>query len=238
MDGVNTTQATQPRARSRSWAIVLFVALLAAAITPVLFRQMRPRDLPASNVLLASVASTGNAVDVLLTQPIWSEIRGDGESGLAAEARAVRLGAAIAELEVRRRRADATVPTTVAYVVRLLQTFPDSEGAVDAFQSLPVTGEDAAFQSASELAERTAGRRAVRLGGWLQSARFAAAAEDSSVFDRAAISGVSLAAITYDARPEMEHAVRQFEDIARERPRNWVALGTAVDELLRLLGTR
>jgi hypothetical protein len=238
MDGVNTTQATRTRAASRRWGVVLLVAFLAAAITPVLFRQMRPRDLPASNVLLASVASTGNTIDVLLTQPIWSEIRGDGESGLAAEARAVRLGAAIAELEVRRRRADSTVPAPVADVVRLLQTFPDSKEAVSAFQSLPATGENAAFQNASELAERVAGRRAVRLGGWLQSARFAAATEDSSVFDRAAISSVSLGAISYDARPEMEHAVRQFEDIARERPRNWVALGTAVDELLRLLGTR
>jgi len=236
MDGVNTTQATRPRAASRRWVIVLFVALLAAAITPVLFRQMRPRDLPASTVLLASVAPTGDAVDVLLTQPIWSEIRGDGESGLTAEARAVRLGAAIAELEVRRRRADPTVPARIADVVRLLQTFPDSEDAVRAFQSL--RADDSALQTASDLAERTAGRRAVRLGGWLQSARFAAATEDSSVFDRSAISGVSLAAITYDARPEMEHAVRQFEDIARARPRNWVALGTAVDELLRLLGTR
>ena len=238
MDGVNTTQATRPRAASRRWVMVLFVAFLAAAITPVLFRQMRPRELPASNVLLASIAHTGDAVDVLLTQPIWSELRGDGEPGLTAEARAVRLGAAIAELELRRRRADPSVPAVVEDAVRLLQTFPDSEEAVRAFQSLAATGDDSALQAASELAERTAGRRAVRLGGWLQSARFAAATEDSSVFDRAAISGVSLAAITYDARPEVEHAVRQFEDIARERPRNWVALGTAVDELLRLLGTR
>ena len=238
MEGVNTTQATRTRAASRRWVVVLSVVFLAAAITPVFFRQMRPRDLPASNALLASIAPTGDAVDVLLTQPIWSELRGDGESGLTVESRAVRLGAAIAELEVRRRRADSTAPAAVADVVRLLETFPDSEEAVQAFQSLPTSGENSAFRSASELAERAAGRRAVRLGGWLQSARFAAATEDSTVFDRAAISGVSLAAITYDARPEMEHAVRQFEDIARARPRNWVALGTAVDELLRLLGTR
>ena len=238
MEGVNTTQPTRPRPTSRRWMVVLLVAFLAAAMTPILFRQIRARDLPASKVLLASAASTGDAVDVLLTQPIWSEIRGDGESGLAPEARAVRLGAAIAELEVRRRRADSTVPATVADVVRLLETFPDSDGAVHAFQSLSATGDDSTLHAASELAERAAGRRAVRLGGWLQSARFAAVTEDSSVFDRAAISSVSLAAITYDARPEMEYAVRQFEDIAKERPRNWVALGTAVDELLRLLGTR
>ena len=236
MEGVNT-QPTRPRA-ARRWMVVLLLVFLAAAITPVLFKQMRPRDLPATNVLLASVASTGDAVDVLLTQPIWSEIRGDGESGLAAEARAVRLGAAIAELEVRRRRADSAVPATVADVVRLLQTFPDSDGAVRAFQSLPATGDDSGLRTATELAERTAGRRAVRLGGWLQSARFAAASEDSSVFDRSSISSVSLAAVTYDARPEMEYAVRQFDQITRERPRNWVAMGTAVDELLRLLGTR
>lgn len=237
MEGVNATQPTRPRA-ARRWMVVLPVAFFAAAITPVLFKQMRPRDLPASNVLLASVASSGDAVDVLLTQPIWSELRGDGEAGLATEARAVRLGAAIAELEVRRRRAGSTAPATVADVVRLLRSFPDSDGAVRAFQSLPATGDDGALQTASKLAEQAAGRRAVRLGGWLQSARFAAATRDSTVFDGAAISGVSLAAITFDARPEMEHAVRQFEDIAKERPRNWVALATAVDELLRLLGTR
>ena len=213
----------------------MLLAFLAAAMIPAIFRQVRPRDLPASRVLLASAAPTGDAVDVLLTQPIWSETRGDGESGLAAEARAVRLGAAIAELQVRKRRADSTV--AVADVVRLLQTFPDSDEAVRAFESLSGGG-DSALDSATDLAERAAGRRAVRLGGWLQSARFAAATGDSSVFDGGTISSVSLAAITYDPRPEMEQAVRQFEDIARERPRNWGALGTAVDELLRLLGTR
>jgi hypothetical protein len=237
MEGVNA-KPTRPLVASRRWMVVLLVAFVAAAITPALLRQVRQRDLPATRVFLASMAPTGDAVDVLLTQPIWSETRGDGESGLAAEARAVRLGAAIAELEVRRRRADSTSPAAAAEVVRWLQTFPDSDGAVRAFQSLDATSDDAALRTASGLAERTAGRRAVRLGGWLQSARFAAVTQDSSLFDRAAISSVSLAAITYDARSETEQAVRQFEGIVRERPRNWVALGTAVDELLRLLGTR
>jgi hypothetical protein len=91
-------------------------------------------------------------------------------------------------------------------------------------------------RSAAQLAEQAAGERNVRLGAWLQGARLAAASGDSTYFRAPAIRAVSRAAITINEKAETEFSVRQFERIARARPYNWVALGTAVEELLGLLG--
>jgi hypothetical protein len=68
----------------------------------------------------------------------------------------------------------------------------------------------------------------------MRASRFAAGEMTSPPGGLVAVAAV----ITYDARPETEYARRRFEDIVRERPHNGTALGTAVDELLRLPGTR
>jgi len=239
---MENTQPAEERVRAstvtlRQWLFVLIAVVLAIAVVPIA-RQLRSRDVPDTWVLLTSIVSADGRVDTLLLAPIWSETNGQGQGALAAESRAVRLGAAIAELELRHLRADSAARSRAQDVVRLLESFPRSEAAIAAYRAFGDRAEDSALRSAAAQAERVAGRGPVRLGAWLQSARFAAATADSTVFDRPSITSVSRAAISYDPRPETEFAVRQFEEIVRERPHNWTALATAVDELLRLLGTR
>ena len=235
-DNVQTTQ-TSPG--PRRWVAVLLIVAAVAVLVPTMFRELKPRDLPGASVLLATTAgSRSEDVDLILDRPVWGEFVGDGEGSLPADARAVRLGAAIADLELRYLRADSSVQTAAATVIQLLQTFPDSEDAMRAYQSLGTTADGAALRDASRAAERAANRRLVRLGSWLRSARFAAVSADTSVFDLETVRSASHAAITYDARPETEYAVRQFEGIARQRPYDWTALGTGAEELLRRLGTR
>ena len=228
-----------PFAGQRRWAVTLLIVLAVLVIAPTMFRELKPRDLPGPSVLLAtSAASTTADIGLILEHPIWGPFRGDGEGILPDESRSIRLGAAIADLELRYLRADSTARSSVTQVVQLLETFPRNEEAVRAYQALGPAADPRALAAASATAERVANRRLVRLGSWLRSARYAAAAADSSAFDIETVRRAAQAAITYDARPETEFAVRQFEEIARTRPHDWTALGTGANELLRRLGSR
>jgi hypothetical protein len=124
-------------------------------------------------------------------------------------------------------------------IANLLETFPGGTNAANAYRAFgtTVSAADAAVQSAGRLAEQAAGRRVVRLGAWLQAARFAAAAQDTAYFSGSVPRAISRAAIAMDGRAGAESAAHQLEQIARQRPHDWIALGTAVEELLRLLGT-
>lgn len=230
-----TTPSTGP---SRRWFATVVAVIVVAVIATALARQLGTRDLPYSRVLRSSALATDSVVESLLAQAAWSKTRGHGEGTLSPEARAVRLGAAIAEFELRNRRTDSSAQASIEEVVRELNTFPRGAEATTAYRSLRIPADDSAVRSAARMAERAGGKRAVRLGAWLQSARFAAAIGDSSAFDAGVVRSVASGAITLDARPEIETAARQFEDIAGERPHNWTALSTAVEELLRLLGAR
>jgi hypothetical protein len=217
---------------------MLLMLAAAVVVAPTMFRELKPRDLPGASVLLATSAnSRAEDIGLLLEHPIWGQFLGDGEV-VPPEARAVRLGAAIADLELRFMRADTSARASATQVIELLQTFPGSEDALRAYQSLGASPNETELARASQAAERIAGRRLVRLGSWLRGARYAAASADSSIFEIEIVRSVSQAVITYDARPETEFAVRQFEQIARKRPHDWTALGTGVNELLRRLGSR
>jgi hypothetical protein len=234
-DGIQASSTSPAR---RQWIAILLIVAAIVVVAPTMFRELKPRDLPGTSVLLATSASSkAEDIGLILDHPVWGEFLGDGEV-VPAEARAVRLGAAIADLELRFMRGDTSAPASVAHVVGMLQTFPGSDNAVRAYQSLGASADTGELGRASQAAERVANRRLLRLGSWLRGARYAAASHDSSLFDIEAVRSLSQAAITYDARPETEFAVRQFESIARKRPHDWTALGTGANELLRRMGSR
>jgi hypothetical protein len=199
---------------------------------------MQNGEVPSVRRPVASVSSTDSLVTQLLDQPVWSEIRGHGEGTVAAAARAVRLGALIASLEIRRQRGDSAMVAIRSDVAKLLDSFPDGAGAAAQYRALSLTSPDADLQSAARLAERACGWRGVRVGAWLQRARFAAAMSDSAYFGQSASRAVTQFAITLDGSAEAEAAARQFEQVVRHRPHDWTAITTAVEDLLRQLGDR
>jgi hypothetical protein len=207
------------------------------AVSPAIARQFTSY-VPDSSRLAAILPLSDSTAAELLGQSVWVPFRGDGEGELSAGARAIRLGAAIASYELRQHRADPAAAESAREVTTLLDTFRESSDAATAYRALAANpGDDSLERAAKRLAERTAGPRPVRLGVWLQNARFAAAASDSTYFVGDVAGGMSRAATTIDDRPDTEHAARQFEQILRERPWNWAAISTAAEELLRLLGT-
>ena len=234
-------RADRPRVISKltplQWLEVTGIVAVLIAVAPAIARQFAS-SVPDSSRLTAFLPLSDSAAAELLGQSVWGPFLGDGEGNLSAGARAIRLGAVIASFELRQRRADPAAAESAGEVAALLDTFRESADAANAYRALVANPRDDSLErAAARLAERTAGTRPVRLGVWLQNARFAAAATDSTYFVGDVAGAISRAAITMDDRPDTEHAARQFQQILGERPWNWAAISTAAEELLRLLGT-
>ena len=229
-----------PRLTPLQWLEVAAAAGIVIAITPMAISRLGPARVPESRALIAAVSLSDSVAASLLGDPIWGATRGGSESALAPDARAVRVGAAVATYEMRQRRADSATAASALEVASLLESFPGGAVAANAYRALGprTTVDKAAVAEAARIAAQVVGAQPMRLGEWLQNARFAAAAADSGYFGGSVVREVSKSAITIDPRAETEYATGQFEQIARGRPHDWVALRTSVDELLRLLGTR
>jgi hypothetical protein len=220
------------------WLEVGGLIVVLAAVSPALVRQFTAFGVPTASRLTGFRPLSDSTTAELLGQPVWGPLVGDGEGNLSSSARAIRLGAGIASYELKYQRGDSTAAASASEIARLLDTFRSSGEAATAYRALATDSRQDSFVSiAARLAERVGGKRPVRLGAWLQNARFAAAAEDSKFFEGDVAGAVFRATITMDDRTETEHAARQFEQILRERPYNWAAISTASEELLRLLGT-
>ena len=219
---------------------VAAAAVVLIAISPLVFRQLVSTGVPDTGDAVASIALSDSAATGILNQPVWGVTRGDGEGALAPDARGIRVGAAIASYELRRNRGDSLSAAAALEVAALLESAPGGAIAANAWRSMgsASAATDRSLTEATRLAEQVAGAERVRLGAWLQGARFASAASDSEFFSDRTARSVAKAAITMDERVETGHAARQFEEIISARPRDWTATSTAVEELLRLLGTR
>ena len=219
---------------------VAAAAVVLLAISPFLIRQLVPVGVPDTGAAIASLSISDSAAASVLGQPVWGVTRGDGEGTLSPRARGIRAGAAIASYELRQRTGDSLSAAAALEVATLLESIPGGAIAANAWRAMgnASSATNSSMTEARHLAEQVAGAERVRLGAWLQGARFASAASDSVFFSDKTARSIVKAAITLDERPETEHAARQFEQIVSTRPRDWTATSTAVEELLRLLGTR
>ena len=219
---------------------VAAAAVVLIAMSPLVFRQLVSTGVPDTGDAVASIALSDSAATGILNQPVWGVTRGDGEGTLSPDARGIRVGAAIASYELRRNRADSLSAAAALEVAALLESAPGGAIAANAWRSMGNASAitESSMTEARRLAEQVAGAERVRLGAWLQGARFASAASDTEFFSDRTARSIAKAAITLDERVETGHAARQFEQIVSARPRDWTATSTAVEELLRLLGTR
>jgi hypothetical protein len=231
--------ATNPTQRSPSRLLrAVTVVLVIALVVFMLSGEMRSGDLPRLHVSLASVSSSDSMVGELLDQPMWGQFQGHGEGALSPEARAVRLGAMIASLELRHERRDPALAALAGEVAALLESFPSGGRAASRYRELTLASKPSDLQQAARLAERAGGWRGVRLGAWLQRARFAAASRDTGWFSASAIEAVRLATTTVSGSVEAEAAAVQLGEVARQRPPDWTTITTATEDLLRVAGAR
>jgi hypothetical protein len=213
---------------TRRWPwLMLAAALILAVGTSRLWR--RPSDAALGSpaqlaVLLESGRPAGVPNRVSLAPPAWSTSRGPGGSVTDARALAIRLGARLTDLEVAVRARDTAASSAAADVVRLLgglraPSAPLAALYMDVGRRAGGDPDSLAQQLANVWSEtaRLAGDDDVRLGAWLEAARFAAARHDARFFaaptSRTAIARLpSIYAARLSTPP---HADAEWQDVGR-----------------------
>jgi hypothetical protein len=214
------------------WFIPTVVLAAATLMAVVLVRPGRLTGsyLPAELVAAVPVAGSAPAA-------VWGATRGASPT-MSPRARAVRVGARLADFEVEVRRGD----TTKAAAREILELLDQVSGASSALAGLrSYTMVSGAALSASQ---RTAlGRQAMELGGptfakvgtYLEAARLATAVGDVGFFDRFATE--TLSPVERDSRLDssIRSSLQQLEVLVNARPRDAVAIHQAVTQLLLVL---
>jgi hypothetical protein len=216
-----------PRRRWRTPAILLAAAgLVVAAIgVPIMRGRLK----------LANGVATPAGWD----GTPWETTRGTSAS-LSAQARAVRVGARLVDLQAAIGAGDSTPALIAGDIIALLTPLPASAPIVAVFRD--ITRPDATAQDRALLlargrpaAAQLAGQAAVADGAWLEAARLAAARHDAAFFD----SSVSrdhfarLAPILH-GNPEDSGALGAARvALGDHRAADWAALERALSWLLR-----
>ncbi len=117
----------------------------------------------------------------------WGVTRGAGD-GLSDEARAVRLGARLVDVELAVRGRDPATAQLATETAVLLDGIPIANEAAGVYRQLAArAGEpperlEPLLAQGRELVPQMADEERVRLGAWLESARIAAATQDRDFF--------------------------------------------------------
>jgi len=238
---VRARRRNEPRWRVPPWmALAAGIAVVMAA--PALWWRARPAGEDGvvagatSYAALLAPDARGGGLPAGWNGTPWRTTRGAGDP-LTPEARAVRIGARLTDLELAAAARDsATVRVIAAEVAALLDEVQVGGAAAVTYRALATSLVDrAALAGARRDAALVAGEEAVALGMWLEAARVAAARRDAAFFrtreSRAALARARGSAVAVDA------AV--FDQIATptERPPlTWEQLGDALTRLLRAHG--
>lgn len=244
-EGGTTVTPLRPAERARRrpvpparW-LALAAVLAAVALVPVLWSRRgatEPGD-PGRLAALLEGREAGLPAGWIDTRP-WGATRGPGDP-LTPEARAVRLGVLLMDLELaaRARQGDA-VRLLAAQILVLLEEVPASGPTADGYRAI----RDVGTASPAELEEGREGvaglvvaEDLLRLGAWAEAARLAAARRDAAFFrsreTRAALDGAAeLPSLSDDARAAVERIRRATREGGAPE---WGSLHRALDELLR-----
>lgn len=238
-------QTSLPRRSARSaWTryvptIAVAAAILIAVALP-LARRAGVARLDESAVIAGALGPVSESSNPWPRVP-WSEQRGPSDA-LSPRARAVRIGARIVDLDLLARAGDTSASSAALQVAALLDGVPAGGVAAAAYRALGEqdtgSAQRAALGTAASLAEQVAGEAEVRAGAWLEAARVAALQQDTAFFTpsrtRAAERAISaLPGFSPDGRSALAELTR----LLGASPRDWAAIGTAIDAVLREAAT-
>lgn len=166
----------------------------------------------------------------------WRVTRGAGDP-LTPEARAVRIGARLTDLELEAAARDsAGVRVIAAEVAALLDEVAGAGAAASTYRALGTSGVAGVAELARARRDATlvAGEEGVALGMWLEAARVAAARRDAEFFQaeesRAVLGRVRGSG---GAPAEIAEAGSRVAVAASREPPAWSQLGAALSALLR-----
>jgi hypothetical protein len=244
-DADATVVPLRPRLRPAVWGAAMAVAAVLALLlaAPWLMQRIRSAE-PAgpAQVAMLLADSPTTMPDEWNRRP-WTATRG-AEDPVTPEARSVRLGAVLLELEVAARAGDEGAARLSEEAALLLGGFPGAGPASSIYRAAAGRFAEAPAEAAALLPEGEAAALAVadaervRIGAWLQGARMAAARRDAAFFGtRASQEALDrLAALSADGDDrERVQSIRRAIDT--EDAPDWTTTGAATTELLARLGS-
>lgn len=223
--------------------IAIAAVLAGIALAPWLWTRLRPSAADDPGRFVALLAARPAGLPAGLEDSPWGSVRGADEP-LTADARAVRLGALLVDLELAVQRGDTVAARVAADVGVLLEAIPAAGPVSAMYRDIGQRAGGAPrdleplLTEAGSAAAKLADPDLVRLGAWVEAARVAAAAHDAGFFrarqSRATLADAgTLAGLTEPARAALG---RVHATLVAERAPDWSALGRDLTELLRMLG--
>ncbi|HEX2188799.1 MAG TPA: zf-HC2 domain-containing protein [Longimicrobiaceae bacterium] len=238
----------RPRTARRWWGrpgghwLALAAGIVGVALLPVLWMQTRGPEVDDPGRFAALLHDRGAGLPAGWDRSPWGTTRGPGDP-LTPEARAVRVGARLTELEVAVSAGDPRVPQIAAEIAMLVQEVPAGSAVAALYREI---GESTGEQQVGSRLERgrTAaatllGEEMVRLGAWLEAARVAAVRQDRDFF-RARESAAILdraGGMPAPGAPAREVIGRIRAAVGAPGSPDWGSLERDAAELLRVLGS-
>jgi hypothetical protein len=244
--GATPVTPLRPPERARGWrrppARWLALAAVLAAVALIPFLRRAGSDDPRDAVAL--LQAQGAALPAGWDSHPWSRTRGGGD-GLTDDARAVRLGTLMVDLNVAYTAGDtAAVQLLADRIGFYLESVPGSGPLASIYRRLETNAAkvgnaevERLMTEAWEQLPRTVGEKMVRLGAWTEAARIAATRRDADFFrDRRARTVLDHAADD-SMLPKPARGAAARAATAAEGAPDWNALRDDLDVLLRVIGS-
>ncbi|HEY0153709.1 MAG TPA: hypothetical protein VGB92_16995 [Longimicrobium sp.] len=173
----------------------------------------------------------------------WGATRGAGDP-LTPEARAVRLGARLVDVELAVRGRDPATAQLATETAMLLEGIPGAVPAASIYREVarragePAERLDPLLDRGREVVPQIAGEEGVKLGAWFESARIAAAARDDGFFaSQATRSQLERMARDSSLDPSARDGVERIRAATvSSGDADWRSVQREATALLRLLG--
>ena len=226
---------------ARGW-FAMAAAIVCLAVVPWAWRRGHSDDLlpPAGYViLLAEPRGLPPGHDL---RP-WGVTRASADP-LSPAARAVRLGATLAQLQLAVETRDSAAAALASDVVGLLDGMAGAAPTVAIYREVARRAGEPPGQMApllargGEAAARAAGEAWVDLGGWAETARVAAARRDARFFrTQSTTEAIGRARRSPELSSSGDAALARVRAAVRSEPPDWVPLERSLADLLRQLAT-
>lgn len=233
----------RPRVRTARRVPWLAIAASIAVLALVPAVWLRARTAEGVPAYVASLAAPDAGLPTNWNGTPWPTTRGAGDP-LTPEARAIRVGARLADLELLARTRDPRAAETATEIVALLEEQPGAGAAAASIEPLHerlrrgAVVEPGMIAGARVAATAAVGDEAAAVGMWLEAARVAAARRDAEFFrhreSRAALEGARGSQVVRSVSPEAIVRLEQLLD--PDRSLAWDQIQRELTNLLAALG--
>ncbi len=240
----------RPRARRRWWQrpgghwAAIAAVLVGLALLPVMWNRSRGPEMDDPGRFAARLEDRGAGLPPGLDRSPWRTTRGPGDP-LTEQARAVRVGAGVTDLEVAVASRDPQAAEIAAEIDMLLGGVLGGSGAAMYYREIGRRAGDGQprlrplMEDGRRAAAALLGDTLVAVGAWAEAARIAAARRDAEFFRSAETRTALEKADDVASLPEPARAVvgRIWSAVAPGEPRDWTLLERDATELLAELGS-